>query len=163
MVDELTVVGAYLWRQLGNRPASQNQAEGALSYELRLFKPSEAKAVLEALLARELFVRNGDKIAGTSGLLPIDVPLGFRPSAQFLSTLTQPSEGSLMDEILGFLKPQLSEADRVTLGDEIALTAQHLGVSQESAALLVGWRKGLRDPRLVQEYLSSLFRYNPAR
>ena len=68
-----------------------------------------------------------------------------------------------MDEILGFLKPQLSEADRATLGDEIALTAQHLGVSQESAALLVGWRKGLRDPRLVQEYLSSLFRYNPAR
>ena len=163
MTDDLEVVGAFLWRQLGHRPATSNQAEGALSYELHLFKPSEARIVLDALISRGLFHREGDQLTGVPDLLGIDRPLGYHPPESFLKDLPRGVSLPLLPRLLEFISTGLSEVEQSRVPEEVAEVAKHLGVSRESAALLVGWKKGRRDPTLIEECARSISQSVPAK
>ncbi len=163
MSEDLEIVGAYLWRQLGHRPATANQAEGALSYELHLFKPSEAKVVLEALVARGLFRREGDRLSASSDLSGVDVPIGYHPPEDFLSRLPKIPSTPLLPRLIAQIHSADPSAKPEAILEEIAQVADHLGVAQPAAAFLVAWRRGFRDPALLKEYLDSLSSSQPAK
>lgn len=154
-MDEMRVVGAFLWDQVGKRPTTAETLQGALSFELRWFTPKEARSVVAQLVASGLFQAEGTQLTAAPKLSGVEVPRGFHPSPDFLRHAEEPEPPSLLDRIFQAVM-QSHQGNPNELLAEANRTATELGVPTEGAALLVAWRRGVRPKDLLEEFVSNL-------
>jgi hypothetical protein len=154
-VDELAIIGAYLWDQMGKHPATAQAMEQAL-IDAHWFKPSEAKAVVAALISSEFLFREGENLTGSSILSGVEIPRGFHPSPGFTEDLGKARQPPLLDRILSAAAQSGDKASIEEIAAETKRTKLELGLTLEGAALLVAWRHGVRKADLIAEFLSSL-------
>ncbi len=154
-MSELEFVGAFVWNQVGRQPTTEKAVTDLLSLELRWFKPAEAREVVSALVASGLYRSQAGQLTAHERLSEVEVPRGFRPSPAFLEEARRVRATPLLDRILALVAAP-PNADGEALRTEVSQVASDLGVPVEAAALLVAWRRGVRDTSLIAEFEKSL-------
>lgn len=154
-MDELAVIGAYLWDQVGRQPVTAQVMEQAL-VDAHWFKPSEAKVVVAALITSEFLSSDGVTIVEGAKLAGVEVPRGFHPSPGFIESLGKVRQPPLLDRILSEAAQSGEQASMDEVVAETKRTKIDLGLTLEGAALLVAWRRGFKRTDLIEEFLASL-------
>ena len=85
MADEATVCAAAFFRSVGKDVTTSDEFVMTSSLELKWMSPSDAKLLLRFLLESGILTKKGDFIRSASDLSALDVPLAYRPSAEFLN------------------------------------------------------------------------------
>jgi len=87
MADEATVCAAAFFRSVGKDVTTSDEFVMTSSLELKWMSPSDAKLLLKFLLNSGILNKKGDFIRSSSDLSTLDVPLAYRPSAEFLGQI----------------------------------------------------------------------------
>ncbi len=87
MTDELTVCAAAYFRSIGKDVTTAEEFVMSTSLEMKWMSPSDSKLTLKMLIAKGILSQKGEFIRPASDLSALDVPLAYRPSADFLEMI----------------------------------------------------------------------------
>lgn len=147
MQDSLFLCAAALIRNKGKSVFSETDVLMGMSMDLRWMTYSDAKIVLNSMIAEKVFERNGDVIRAAFDPSGYDVPVAYRPSEELMasvkssnksSALKQNSQEKPMDAMQLLMK-SASEAgmERKEFMAKCNNISRSMGIYIESAALMV--------------------------
>ncbi len=138
-MDDLTLLGAFLWQRVGRQPAPRKVLEDILAFEVQWFRPSRAREVVDALVASGIWQTSPDwdRLTASPGLADVAIPPGWRPVETRLAPGAPASPPPpLLDRLLTALTEKEAGRTREAIASRIRERARTLSVSPEAAAIL---------------------------
>ncbi len=143
----MVVCAAAFFRNKGKEVITAKEFTMGVSLDFRWMPVKEANALITLLIDNKILEKNGDYLKPLIDITEIDVPVAYRPSAEFLETVTaaigkKPEPVKEIVESAPLLPDLLSEAEKSGLkkGPFIAECnglVKSLNIDMEIAALIV--------------------------
>ena len=92
MTDEYTVCAAAFFRNKGKSVITETEFLMVISMDLHWMPYGKAKDLLAQMISRNILVRNGEYLKPSFEIADIEVPVAYRPSDSFISSLSQKTE-----------------------------------------------------------------------
>ena len=147
-MGEMEIAIAQIFRKKGKSSMAEKDFVFAVSLDFRWFGPKEAQKLLELGLDSGLLELADGMVSPTFDHKAVEVPKGFRPSADLLTGQIQPKPKGLFLKIVDAVaaKTGMPAKDLIS---QINQTQDRMGVDVEVAALIVAKNLGVD----IQEYL----------
>ena len=92
MTDEYTICAAAFFRNKGKSVITETEFLMVISMDLHWMPYGKAKALLDQLISKNVLVKNGEYLKPSFEVSDIEVPVAYRPSDSFISSLSQKTE-----------------------------------------------------------------------
>lgn len=154
MFSEIKTIITIIFKRKGKPEMSYSELYLSLSFELRWFKPHDAKKIINSAISQNLLIKKGSMFSPSFDIDQITIPTGFTPSKNYSyndKNIVENSKINISDKIINKIAENTGR-DLSDIINQIKIFEREMNISFDIASLLFAKKLDLS----IDEYFEDI-------